>query len=454
MKVLASFLLAFILLSCGNRKEVVEATQPESPSWVQNRPVNPAYYTGIGIAPKMAGTNYHTTAKKNALSDLASEIKVKVNTNSLLYTLEDQSSFEQEFRESIRTSSNLNLEDFEIVDTWQDANSYWVYYRLNKAEYARALQQKKEAAQALALDFLSKADAANQKRDFATAADYYLRGLQAIEKFWNEENRVDYSNQSILLDNTLFVRLQDLLHNVRVEAEGQIELNFQNRYTYTAQLTVKNEGGHFLANVPLLYEYAGSYGRVRNRIKSNGDGKIEIQIANAAKETSDNRLQVSINLESVFAPFRGDSFMRNLTQSMTGSESQIPIRYKPPVVYLECIEKNLGKPMEKKPLEAAISTSLNRHGVLLTNKRNEADLVMKIVADTEKSGKAKGFYSAQLTFNLSVKDSATGQNRFQMSRLDVKGVDLTFEKAGIQAYQNLTRNIESELMRTLINSIL
>src|SRR5690606_25529174 len=150
-----------LLFACNAQKKSSAITQESPPpGWVANKPLNSAYYTGIGVAPKAAGTHYQRTAKDNALSDLASEIKVNVNSNSLLYTLETNAKFEQEFKESIRTRTDLSLEDFEIVDTWEDANSYWVHYRLNKQAYAEKLQAKKNAAQQLAMDFLAKAESA------------------------------------------------------------------------------------------------------------------------------------------------------------------------------------------------------------------------------------------------------------------------------------------------------
>lgn len=454
MKRILPFIIVLILTAaCGSQREVAENPLADAPEWVQNRPLSSSYYIGVGIAPKSPGANVQATAKKNALSDLASEIKVNVNSNSLLYTLEENSNFEQEFRESIRTTSNLDLEDFEIVDTWQDANSYWVYYRLNKAAYAESQRAKKEAAQALALDFLGKADAERSQGHFSNAADYYLRGLQAIEDFWNEENRVDYLDTSILLDNTLFTSLKDLLTSPEIICEEEIEINFQNRYSTSAVVRVKNSTGQTLENVPLTYSYYGTYGRLNNHLRTNADGKVEIPVVNADKTRPNNPLEISVDTENIFSAFQSDPFMRKLTQTMRGASVEAPITYKPPVVYLISEERNLGKKMSSNPLEAAVSTSLNRHGMRLSNTPNQADLILKLNADTKKSGTSNGFASAQLSFSISVEESTGGENRYRVSRSDVKGVDLNYEKAGLKAYQNLTGNIESELMRPLVNDL-
>lgn len=446
-------IIMLLFVGCGQKKEAVQTAVPESPSWVQNRPISSTYYVGIGVAPKTSEVNFQATAKKNALSDLASEIKVNVNTNSLLYTLEQNSSFEQEFRESIRTTSNLDLDQFEIVDTWQDVNSYWVYYRLDKTAYAEAQRKKKETAQALALDFLAKAQTEKDKGHFTTAADYYLRGLQAIEGFWNEENKVTFGDQTILLDNTLFTGLKSLLTDLNISVENEVALTFANRYGATAKVLVRNSENFPQENVPLKYEYFGMYGRSRSTLNTNTDGRLEIPIVNSDKTREGNALTISVDAGKIFEPFQSDSFMRKLTESMQGASIQTPIKYIPPVVFLESDEKNMGKAMSGKPLEAAISTSLGRHGIRLATNRNSADLIIKLNSDTKKLGQSQGFTTAQLNFNVSVTDQKTGESRYQISRSDVKGVDLTFEKAGLKAYQNLTGNIESELMRPIVNDL-
>lgn len=49
------------------------------------------------------------TAKKNALNDLASEISVTVEGNSLLYTLDRKYKFDEEFTSTINTSTKVGI---------------------------------------------------------------------------------------------------------------------------------------------------------------------------------------------------------------------------------------------------------------------------------------------------------------------------------------------------------
>ena len=454
MKAFFGLFIALMLLSCGAKKSTTATdTAPPPPGWVENRPLNSSYYTGIGVAPKTTGTNYQLTAKQNALSDLASEIKVNVNTNSLLHTLETHSQFQQEFDETIRVQSDLNLEDFEMLDTWADANSYWVYYRLSKAAYAERLKQKKHSAQELSLDFYAKAEAASNSGNYSIAIDYYLRGLQALESFWNEENRVDYIGQSILLDNTLYTHLRDLLNKPQISFENPIELNFQNKFKSKANVRVSSPTGSPLESVPLAYEYFGLYGRHRGKVMTNADGRSEIAVAEADKERANNFIRVFIDTERLFEPFQSDRFMQKLTETMRGAEAQKSITYKPPAIYVVSKEENLHKKMDSELITSAIMASLGRRGITYASSQSNADLVLKLQANTQKSGSDQGFFTSILNINIEVLDAPSGESRYKVSKNNIKGVDLNFEKAGLKAYQNLIKNIESELMRPLVSDL-
>ncbi|MEO8733938.1 MAG: LPP20 family lipoprotein, partial [Flavobacteriales bacterium] len=85
--------------------EVPVNKEADLPAWVRSRPVTDTYYIGIGQCPK-GRADYLETAKKNALNDLASEISVTVEGNSLLYTLDRKQSFDEQYTSTIKTRTN------------------------------------------------------------------------------------------------------------------------------------------------------------------------------------------------------------------------------------------------------------------------------------------------------------------------------------------------------------
>lgn len=454
MRIAALVFTVFALSACSPKTETAQTPVDPKPGWVQSRPTSGMYYTGIGVAQKNPNTNFQRTARESALSDLASEIKVNVSTNSLLYTLEREYKFEQEFRETVQVTSDLDLEDFELVDSWEDVDSYWVYYRLNKQSYADRQREKKDAAESLALDFYAKGLSARNAMQFHTAVDSYLRGLQALESFWGEPNNVDFQGSEILLDNALFTALRDLLSGLRMKSENGLNLTWQNGFKTTAEILITDAGTNSpFEGVPVNYEYFGAYGRYRGKTATNADGRVRIAINEAEKDRSTNVLITSVDTEFLFEPFRSDRFMRRLTESLRSASLQTPINYRPPGVYLDVEEKNLSQAMNTNPLSSAVKTSLLRRGVQFSDVKNGADLTFIIRSDTRKGGQEQGFFTAFLELDLSVRNNATGERVYHVSRSDIRGTDLDFERAGMKAYQNLTRSIESELMRRLVNDL-
>src|ERR1043165_33225 len=83
-------------------------------------------------------------AKKNALYDLASEIKVDISSNSVLYTVQNNNNFNENFNSLIKLSNSDNIEGYTLVDSYENEKQYWVYYQLDKQEYLDQKARKKQ----------------------------------------------------------------------------------------------------------------------------------------------------------------------------------------------------------------------------------------------------------------------------------------------------------------------
>src|SRR5258708_18589169 len=108
---------------------------------------------GIGHAIKDGQNNYIQEAKKSALEDLVSEIKVNISSTSVLNQLDNGKEFQEKYEQMIKTTATDDIEEFEQVDVWQDIKNYWVYYRLSKQRYKEIKDQLKRNAVTLGLDF-------------------------------------------------------------------------------------------------------------------------------------------------------------------------------------------------------------------------------------------------------------------------------------------------------------
>ncbi len=452
MKKLALFLLLFGALGCSNQKKIKETSALEAaPGWVNSKPIAPSYYTGIGVAQKVTGTNYQQQAKSNALSDMASEIKVNVSSNSLLSSLEQNNKFSQEFRETIQLNSSIKLEEFELVDSWEDEKSYWIYYRMSKAAYIQRRQRQKKEAQDLALNLYAQGETSSSRGNFQEAADHYLRGLQALESFWNESNLITYENREIALDNALYESLYSLLNSNKITLEKPLELNFGNKFQTNSTLIARRMNGDTpLVNTSLTVSYFGKYGRIKTRAKTNADGLATITIADTDLEKPQNSLEISVDVETIFAPYMSDPFMAQITEKLKGSSFVFPVVVTLPKIYLETSETNLGSPLSTKQITEAIRSSLLRRNYEIVANKNQADALLRLDAASRRDAISQGLYSALLQIDVALLDAKTGQTIYSAPANTVKGIDLSYEKAGMKAYQNTIKNIESEIIRSLV----
>ncbi|MGC4022160.1 MAG: hypothetical protein QM734_09560 [Cyclobacteriaceae bacterium] len=84
------FFALVVLVSCSpastqtkSSKKKGKKNENPQPAWLSVKPDESIYYIGIGHATKDGQSNYIQEAKKSALEDLISEIKVTVSSTSV-----------------------------------------------------------------------------------------------------------------------------------------------------------------------------------------------------------------------------------------------------------------------------------------------------------------------------------------------------------------------------------
>ena len=101
------------------------------PNWVQKDLMIKTFH-GIGVVSKYNSENYIQTAKNNALNDIASEISINISSELVDIMIEQSGMSEEQSRSEIQALTKADLEGYELVDTWDNGNEYWVYYKLSK----------------------------------------------------------------------------------------------------------------------------------------------------------------------------------------------------------------------------------------------------------------------------------------------------------------------------------
>ena len=119
------------------------ASTPDTPEWINNPPVDNAYYVGIAGSSSNNQAEDNEIAKKRAMSTLSAEISAEIISEINIRTSEDnKGNAEQQVEEAISQHVAQNLKAVETVDAFYSPEiGYWYYLRLNKAEWM-AIQKK------------------------------------------------------------------------------------------------------------------------------------------------------------------------------------------------------------------------------------------------------------------------------------------------------------------------
>ncbi|MCB0790476.1 MAG: LPP20 family lipoprotein [Flavobacteriales bacterium] len=447
-----------LVVACkGKQQAATQVPPPARPAWVEAHPTTDAYYVGIGVASK-ASADYQESAKKNALNDLASEISVQVEGNSLLYTLDKRDQFRETYTNSIRTRTNEQLEGYELVDTYDGGSDHWVYYRLSKAEHARLKALKRQQATDQAIDLHHRSDAALQKGDLRGAVDLELRALLAVRSYWGEAIPVDLDGMHVDLGNELYTSLQGLVAGIRSTALPERCVLDQGNGFRREMLVhvVHQDGGRTtdLVQVPLLFTFPGADGPVRLDRTTDADGRARCTVEHVAIDAMTPELVVAINMKDLVSADLDAALVRGLTAGIQAPEIHIPIDRVLPRLYLRASERNFEGDVGSAGCAAVLKQELTTRGFRFVDGPSAADLIIDLQGKTREGGEASGFFTAFLDLTVTCTDRSSGDVVYQGGRQGLKGVQLNYEKAGKEAYRKGAQELQRGIVPALVGALL
>ena len=432
-------------------------TELDRPEWVRSRPITDHYYIGVGRSSKALPEPYET-AKKNALNELASEISVIVEGNSLLHSIETRQRFDESFTSTIKMRTSEQLEGFELVDSWENDKEYWVYYRLSKAEHARLKAEKRSKALGTAKDHHSRSKESLATGDLRSAFDQLLRGLLAMKEYWGENDLVEVDGRQVPLANEMFNDLQKLTSSVQFSALPErcvLDLagDFKREMLIRAQY--RNNGSvQDLVQLPIKIEYPGSAGKVIELKNTDADGHVRTTVQKVTPNTGAVELKARLDMDALVSRELDRALVDPLIASLTVPELHVPIDLRMPSVYMRSSETNLGGPVNEAGVSFAVREELTRMGFRFVDSTGEADLLIDLNASTRKGGESNGFFTTFLDLSLTFRDRRSQQVVYEGGKQGVKGVQLDHARAGLDAYKRAAQDVKKEIVPAMMSSIL
>ncbi|MCE2994108.1 MAG: ARPP-1 family domain-containing protein [Cyclobacteriaceae bacterium] len=293
----------------------------QTPDWVNNKPNDAGFYVGIGSASKKLN-DYAGIAKKSALQDLVSDIKINISSTSILNQIDKNYQFKEEYESNIKTTAAAEIQDFERVAAYEDAANYWVYYRLSKATFHAQKQKSLADTKNMAFQFFEKAVRAEQNQSFATAIDFYFRTLLTLKDYWGDNIEVTYQGKPFFLAIESYARLQQMLDLINIKpAANFIRLSStgNSRMVFTTTNSTQP-----LPKIPLLLQASPTRLASSSYISDN-NGEITALFSPEVWSNATREAEVILDLKSFSKASSEDRFYDYLIRSLRVPKAKIAV---------------------------------------------------------------------------------------------------------------------------------
>lgn len=428
----------------------------KKPDWIEKHPISSIYYIGIGVAQKEKDNrDYIQKAKNNALKEIASEITITISSEVISRIVEKSGVLEEDFKSLIRSTTEAQLEGYELIDTWEDENEYWVYYRLSKSLYEEQKREKINKAISLSLDLFSKAKINLIDRKIEKALLFYLQSLNPIADYIGEPLVTNFQDTTIFLENEIYFSLQNILgnselHPLTKELNVKIGQAVKKPVEVSAVYFDQNGNEIKINNLPITFSFIrGSGDLMKNtRTDKNGIGKCII-----SKISSPDKFQIvqaELDISSLLPQDSTSIIYRDIIKSLPIPNAKIILNVSGLSIFVDAQELNFGKQIDVSYIEPKVKEILSESGFIFVDEIHDADFMLKINAQSREGSKLYNMYSAYVDVTVSVIDVRSGDEINKISLSNIKGIDLDNNKAGLKAFENAAQKVSKEILPILL----
>ena len=446
--------LLFLIYACSARVQTPDA-EASKPSWLKDQPYRDGYYTGIGHSIKDGSNNYIQSAKKSALDDLVSQIKVNVASTSILSFFETDKKIREDYEQIIKTTAADELEEFELVDAWEDAGNYWVYYQLSISRYQQIKEEQKRNATLLAKDYYSKGIEAEKAGQRLQAISFYFQAFRSIEKYLGEAIRTTIGDREVLLVNEIYASIQNILQKISVQVTPRDIL--VNRRLAQSQIDVIAKAsfndGTPAAALPLMAYFEKGSGDIFPEYTTNDGGEAKVLITRISSVESEQRLGVRVNIDALSGTSSSPVYSL-IARTLNVPGAKVLLKVQRPLVFLTSEEKSLGSAKANEQISNKLKNLLVNNGFEFTSNKNAADLWFDIHADSEKGSVSGSIYITYLTGVIKVMAVREGKEIYATTLDRVKGYGLDYDRSSVDAYNKALEALEGERLGEMLEMVL
>ncbi|RLD42489.1 MAG: hypothetical protein DRI86_11570 [Bacteroidetes bacterium] len=456
MKIFHIIIFFFLLgiVSCGSIKEdKLEANQmAAAPEWVKKRPVSQSNYIGIAKINKANYSDtYNQAAKKMALNDLASEISVKIESNTIVSSSEDNSGFKSDFSRYIQMEMQKDLEGYTLAGEYETSKMYMIYYQLSKSKWKTIQAQRKRAAAERAYSLYEHAQLKISSLEYKSAIKTLTNAILEIKKYWNEPVFYKINEENIRLDSEIRIQLTKILSELKLQTNNQtIILSPENNFKSELEIGVVNSNGDLLKGLPIRIAYRKTTMPYETTLYSELS-PLKITLDNIKYNKKNTIVRVELEKEGVIVVSNEDKkLLKFIYDAFQVNPINVEVKFKLPRVFI----KSNKSTNNTHYIKEAIAQSLGDKGFIMVDKTESADLVLICKTyENNKSDKNK-VQIAYVSYSVDVRKKEDSSSIYTFSSDKYKGADYEFNSALEKSYIKIAEDIKNSSFEDLLETIL
>ena len=430
-------LLLFIFISC--------ASNPLSEninSWNSQKSDDYWYGTAIISKKNFDGQNIHKQATSQAISDIASQIKISIKSDFEIVVKEKNYEIDESSLYILNTRVDNNIEDIEILDFKNLEGSYILFARLSKDKFYSSLKRKSEIAIDIAKNYIN---------------DSKEPSLLSFQNLLNAEKEIipylDYSIEAKI--NGVDVNLYSFIQNTINDLLNRIKIEPSQSKVYIKKLGYNNElvtvkvydanTNKSLSNIPLIF----SINEKNEKCISNKDGQCSFNIQSQyISDQKNQNIAIAIDRESILKQSDKYGFI---------IDSQIELEIVPTKIFLDIEEYNLDSKSSQSYIAPKIKEFfIKKYSVEFVDNISNSDLSIKIFANTRKIGSTKNEYGIyQVYSDANIYLEKNGEKITEISVNDIKGADFSsFNQAGNKSLEKLSKTFLKKTLPRIVDILI
>ncbi|MCK9255906.1 MAG: hypothetical protein GX793_06250 [Bacteroidales bacterium] len=450
LQIIVLFQLLTLVASCQTLKKQKFVKTP-MPEWVKTKPQNSMYFIGVSSAPKKGFTpaDYMASAQQKALGDLASSISTNIESSSVLSVIESNFQLDENYSKEIIASTSHQLEGYELVETWEEENFYWVYYRLSKSHYVKMREEKKQQSIEEAKNKYYQATELMGRQLQYNAFQFYAEALTSLKPYLGESTITEINGDEKDLGNTIFSALADFVNDINIsfkESDITIKKGIEINPEVLSFLVIdKNKNP--ISGIPVKIKFTGS-GLLRNSEVSSTDGKVYIALNKIKSSPKIESLSVNIDMLGLSRTAK-DPIIKSVIKNLPASETQIRVNVEKPILNIQSEEKSFDQLRQSNSLKSSFEGLLASE--FAVNSSLKSDFNMKITSNTTKNGYNYGEAQVVINYTIDLTDNNGNIIYRKSSSAEYSAAD--HNSADNKAYIELSKSIERVIIREVISAV-